>query len=95
MVHSIIPDTDKFSHEEAMEVYDRAVRDAADQKYILVDFGRASDATTSGFARLVLLRRILREQGTDLFIVNLRDRAAQLYEVSRLDCILPQAPLPN
>jgi anti-anti-sigma regulatory factor len=95
MVQSIIPSTNRFSHEEAMEVYQQAMRETGQVEYVLVDFGGVNDATTSGFARLVLLRKILREHGVDLFVVNLHDRPAQLYEVNRLDSVLPQAPSPN
>ena len=95
MVQSIIPDADRFSHEEAMAVYAEALQEFGQKKLIMVDFDRVHDATTSGFARLVLLRKILRENGLDLYLVNLHDRVAQLYNVSRLDGILPQAQSPN
>jgi anti-anti-sigma regulatory factor len=62
---------------------------------ILVDLHRASDATTSGFARLVLLRKLLRADGRDLCLVNLRERVAQLYTINRLGEVLPHLELSN
>ena len=57
---------------------------------VVIDMSAVEEATTSAFARLVLLRRELRRAGRDLRITGLRDRAARLYEISRLDTVLPQ-----
>ncbi len=59
---------------------------------VIVDLTAAHDATTSAFARLVLLRRHLLHAGRDLRLTGLSDRAARLYEVSRLSSVLPFEP---
>ncbi|HET6250988.1 MAG TPA: STAS domain-containing protein [Tepidisphaeraceae bacterium] len=94
MDYPIVPDTHRFSHEEAMEVYQMALQSPRTSR-ILVDLHHASDATTSGFARLVLLRKILRAEGRDLCLVNLRERVAKLYQINRLHDVLPNVDLPN
>ena len=76
-----------FTHGDACRIYDAALRAAA--RTIVVDLSLARDATTSAFARLVLLRRCLLRTGRDLRLIGLSDRAARLYEVSRLDQVLP------
>ena len=70
-----------------IRVSDAALRAAA--RTIVVDLSHARDATTSAFARLVLLRRYLLRTGRDLRLTGLSDRAARLYEVSRLHRVLP------
>jgi hypothetical protein len=85
--HAIIWKGEQFTHREACRVCDAAVRARAHT--VIVDLAAARDATTSAFARLVLLRRRLLRCGRDLRIKGLSDRAARLYEVSRLDLILP------
>ena len=74
---------------------DRAAEWDVDTRTIVVDLSHARDATTSAFARLVLLRRYLLRTGRDLRLTGLSHRAARLYEVSRLDRVLPawQRPL--
>lgn len=56
---------------------------------VIIDLGRAKEATTSAFARLVLLRRKLRQMGCDLMLIGLRGKTALLYEVNRLASVLP------
>ena len=53
-----------FSHAEACRLVVRALR--AQAQRIVIDLARIDDATTSAFAQLVLLRRILRKTGRDL-----------------------------
>jgi len=48
--------------------------------------------STAALARLVLLRRELLRRGRDLRIVGLRGRARALYDISRLDRLLPLLP---
>jgi anti-anti-sigma regulatory factor len=90
-LYSIVPGGEEFTHHEACRVYERAQSAAA--RTIVIDLSRARDATTSAFARLVLLRRYLLRTGRDLLLIGLTDRAARLYEVSRLDGVLPRASL--
>ena len=83
----------QFTHGDACRVSDAALRAAA--RTIVVDLSHARDATTSAFARLVLLRRYLLRTGRDLRLMGLCDRAARLYEVSRLDRVLPSCQRPQ
>ncbi|MDB5174852.1 MAG: hypothetical protein JWN51_3625 [Phycisphaerales bacterium] len=86
---AIVPPGRRFSHEEACLVSRMAFHSGA--RTVVIDMKYATDATTSAFARLVLLRRILRAAGRDLKLVNLRARAANLYEINKLDEVLPRA----
>ena len=49
------------------------------------------ETSTAALARLVVLRRELLRRGRDLRIVGLVGRARALYEISRLENVLPQA----
>jgi anti-anti-sigma regulatory factor len=86
---TILPDSGAFSHAEADRVSHLAT-DGCTIRRIVVDMARADEATTSAFARLVLLRRTLLKAGRDLRLTNLHDRAASLYEVIRLNEVLPK-----
>jgi hypothetical protein len=46
----------------------------------------------AGFARLILLRRELRRSGGDLCLRGLHDRVRGLYEINRLQRVLPLTP---
>lgn len=85
--HAIVWKGDHFTHRDACRVCEAALRAAA--RTVILDLSAAHDATTSAFARLVLLRRRLLRGGRDLRLKGLSDRAARLYEVSRLDFVLP------
>ena len=63
----------------------------APAKLVLIDLSRATGATTAGLARLVLLRRNLLADGRDLRIRGLTRRANALYEICRMDRLLPRA----
>ena len=77
-----------FSHAEACRLFVRALRAKAQR--IVIDLRRIDDATTSAFAQLVLLRRTLRKSGRDLCLTGLHDRAEHLFQVNRLDGVLPR-----
>jgi len=85
---AIMPDAGSLSHSEACRIAEVALR-RSDAETIVIDFERIEDATTSAFARLVLLRRVLLKAGRDLRLVNLRDRAAHLFDIARLESVLP------
>jgi ABC-type transporter Mla MlaB component len=85
---AIVCPGDEFTHRDACRIYDAAMQAAASM--IIVDLSRARDATTSAFARLVVLRRQLLSTGRDLRLTGLTDRAARLYEFSRLHQVLPR-----
>jgi hypothetical protein len=80
-----------LSHSEACRIADVALRTQGRARTVIVDLKNAADATTSAFARLVLLRRLLLRTGRDLRLTNLRDRAASLYHINRLAGVLPCA----
>jgi ABC-type transporter Mla MlaB component len=82
--------TGSFSHSEACRIADAALKFSAGRT-IVIDLKNVADATTSAFARLVLLRRLLLKTGRDLRLANLRERAASLYQVNRLSTVLPCA----
>ena len=88
---AIVHDAEEFSHTDACRIFDEAICQGlrSGVRMVVVDLKRAADATTSTFARLVLLRRILLRQGRDLRLTGLRDRAAGLYEINRLSDVLP------
>lgn len=77
-----------LSHAEACRIFDQALR-RADARTIVIDLRKVDDATTSAFAQLVLLRRSLLRSGRDLCLLGLHDRAAGIFEVNRLQEVLP------
>ena len=85
----LAPEGRCLSHEEACRLVDQAMSRAA--KNVVIDLTRVEDATTSAFAQLVLLRRSLLALGRDLCLTGLRDRAAGLFQVNRLEAVLPTA----
>lgn len=78
-----------FAHRDACRVSEKVLRTPG-WRTVVIDMSSVEHATTSAFARLVLLRRALRQCGRDLLLTGLRDRAARLYEISRLDSVLPR-----
>ncbi|HMB96014.1 MAG TPA: STAS domain-containing protein [Tepidisphaeraceae bacterium] len=84
---AIIPKTHRFTHPDAQRIYRAVLRTR--HRSVVIDLSRADDATTSAFARLVLLRRELLRRGRDLRLVGLRDRVQKVYEVNRLASVLP------
>ena len=87
---AIVHPAAQFSHGDACRIADLVLGQGRAQT-VVVDLKNAAEATTSAFARLVLLRRLLLRSGRDLRLVNLRDRAASLYHVNRLANVLPCA----
>lgn len=87
---AIVHEARQFSHSDACRIADLVLSQGR-ARTVVVDLKNAADATTSAFARLVLLRRLLLKTGRDLRLVNLRDRAASLYQVNRLSGVLPCA----
>jgi anti-anti-sigma regulatory factor len=85
----IVLQAERFSHQDALRIYREAMLRTRRARTVIIDLGRAKEATTSAFARLVLLRRALRQAGCDLLIIGLRGKAALLFEVNRLAAVLP------
>ena len=86
---AIIVAADKFQHGDARRVGRVAMKKWFAQ-LIVLDLSRATDATTAAFADLILLRRQLLNDGRDLRLSGLHDRAAKVYHVNRLTDVLPQ-----
>jgi anti-anti-sigma regulatory factor len=86
-VVKLVPEGRCLSHAAVRRLVDQATDRSARQ--VVIDLDRVEDATTSAFAELVLLRRSLLAAGGDLRLTNLRDRAAGLFEVNRLEAVLP------
>ena len=85
---AIVLKSEQLSHTEACRISQIALT-IAHVKTVIIDLTRAADATTSAFARLVLLRQALLRAGRDLRLKGLRDCAASLYEINRLTGVLP------
>jgi MFS superfamily sulfate permease-like transporter len=84
---SIVHPEGSFAYGDARRIFDVAVR--AESPTVVVDLKHAEDATTSAFAQLILLRRALLREGRDLRLDGLRDRTATVYQINRLDLVLP------
>jgi len=84
----ILPAADRLTHDEACRLAICAAQSPA--QTIIIDMSRSQDASTAAFARLVLLRRELLQSGRDVRLAGLHSRAARLFEVHRLDSILPR-----
>ena len=87
---ALVPAATSLSHSEACRIAQVALRDRR-ARTVIVDLKNVVDATTSAFARLVLLRRRLLQAGRDLRLINLHDRTASVYQVNRLAGVLPCA----
>ena len=85
---TIVTETSAFSHADADRVSHLATSGST-AKRIVLDMARVQEATTSAFARLVLLRKSLLKVGRDLRLTNLHDQAASLYEIIRMREVLP------
>ena len=87
---ALVPSATSLSHSDACRIAQVALRDRRAHT-VIVDLKNVFDATTSAFARLVLLRRRLLQAGRDLRLINLHDRTASVYQVNRLAGVLPCA----
>lgn len=59
-------------------------------RLIRLDLGQAAETTTGALARLVRLRASLLQNGGDLCVADLRGHAKGLYEIHRMERLLPQ-----
>jgi anti-anti-sigma regulatory factor len=85
---ALVPASTSLSHSDACRIAHLALREGR-ARTVIVDMKNVVDATTSAFARLVLLRRRLLQAGRDLRLINLHDRTASVYQVNRLTSVLP------
>ena len=83
----------QLTHEEACRLARRAF--ASRCSTVILDLNNSASATTAALARLVLLRRELRQQGRELLLTGVRQQPARLLEVHRLVEVLPLAPYPQ
>jgi anti-anti-sigma regulatory factor len=88
---AIVHQSPSLSHLDACQIFDLALNQHSDADTVVIDLKSVQDATTSAFAQLVLLRRSLLKAGRDLKLVGLRDRAAFLFGINRLNTVLPVA----
>lgn len=79
---------ESLTHAEACRVADKAT--ACGAQTIVLDLSGCGKAATSAFARLVLLRRDLLQSGRDLRLAGLGGQPARLFEVHRLENVLPR-----
>ena len=85
---AIVHGSERFSHSDACRIF--AIAGGTRGGTVVIDLERVDEASTSAFARLVLLRRQLLKVGRDLRLINLRSKAASLFEVNRLAGVLPR-----
>ena len=85
---AIAPQVHFLAHPDAYAIFDSVLHNAESQ-LVFIDMSLVDEATTSAFARLVLLRKALLRTGRDLRLTGLRDRAARLYEIAQLQRVLP------
>jgi anti-anti-sigma regulatory factor len=86
--------SDRFSHESACRIADIALN-AASEQTIVIDLSAVREAATAAFTRLVLPRQELLRSGRNLRLKGLHDRPAGLYQIIRLNKVLPCAESPT
>lgn len=83
-----LPAGKRLSHDEACRLSKLAMASRAQS--VVLDMTQCDDASTAAFARLILLRRDLLKTGRDVQIIGLKARAGRLFQVHRLEAVLPQ-----
>jgi anti-anti-sigma regulatory factor len=88
-------DRNIWEHERDLLSYADVCRLAADMErqhgtVLVVRCVGTAATSTAALARLCLLRRKLLREGRELFIDGLQGRARSLYEICRLQRLLPQ-----
>jgi hypothetical protein len=68
---------------------DEATLHAHTRQKIALDLSACSDTTTPALAQLVVVRRQLLHSGCDIVLTGLHGRARGVYEVNRLQTVLP------
>ena len=87
---TITPGDRQFSYDDACKTAEQAIMTNR-PRIACICLEGVTSTTTSALARLILLRKDLLHRGRDLQLVGLRGRAKVLYEICRLDGILPHA----
>lgn len=85
------PRTDCLGFSEADQLARTIIRSVRKGSMILLDLRNVHQVMTSGLARLVQLRRELRQRGVDLRLDGLHGQPAGAWELHRLDRALPVA----
>lgn len=86
--YAIVTKAAQFGHEDASAI-SKYVLQKHTSRMVVIDLSCANDATTAAFATLVVLRRALLRQGGDLRVCGLRERAENVFNVNRLQSVLP------
>lgn len=85
---------ENLTHDEACRMASKATSCGA--QIIVLDMSGCDGAQTCAFARLVLLRRELLQAGRDVRLAGLQGQPARLFEVHRLENVLPRlSSVPN
>ena len=84
---TLVNHAEQFSHEEACRICQEAMGQPS--QLVVVDLKCAAAASTAAFARLILLRRALLQAGRDLCVCGLHDAVSGLYQINRLQGVLP------
>ena len=84
----VIPVRASITHAEAQRLSQTAETSHAER--VILDLRKTIDATTAGFARLVLLRSKLLREGRNVVLCGLTGQPAKLFEVHRLETVLPR-----
>ena len=79
----------ELPYQDACRIAERA-RNAHPDIIVVIWLKAVCQTTTAALARLVALRRELRRVGTDLRLVGLTGRAEALFEINRMNHLLPR-----
>lgn len=87
-VNTISVSADSLSYRDVI-VLEAEVHRTRSTDVVVLDLANTDEATTAGFARLVVLRRDLKRSGGDLYLLHLHGQAKKVYEVNRMAALLP------
>jgi len=90
-VNSFKSAVSSLSYHDAVSLAE-AVRRSTQGGTVVIDLIDTDETTTGALARLVVLRRTLRQFGGDLHLRHLHGRVRHLYDVNRLAHVLPCDP---
>ena len=78
-----------FTYADACRLAEQASHGSLDSE-IRLGLPAVTRTTTAALARLIVLRKSLRQEGRDLMVVGLTGQAEALYEINRLQLVLPR-----
>jgi len=84
----VVPSGECFSHAEATRITKRISAEDG-PKVVYLNLDRITETSTAALAQLILLRRQLLRCAGDLRLVGLHGPPKCLYEVNRLNKVLP------